>query len=111
MTDSIDRASERVKKSIQSAFAQTTGGYMGVTAEQSSVNVLDGKIRYSLLPVWMLNIKYMDKMYKYVINGQTGKVAGEYPVSKAKRNKFFAIVCGIALAVGVGIAYAFTNFM
>lgn len=109
--DSIGRATERVKHSTESVYASTTAGYMGVTAEQSSIIATDCKIRYSLLPVWMLNIKYMDKMYKYVINGQTGKVAGEYPVSKAKRNKFFAAVCGVALAIGVGIAYAYTKFM
>lgn len=109
--DSIGRANERVKNSTESVFAGTTGGYMSVIPEKSRVSFSGGKIRYALLPVWMLNIKYMDKMYKYVINGQTGKVAGEYPVSKGKRNAYFAKIYGISLAVVAAAAYVFLKFM
>ena len=69
---------------------------------EKGLDVLDcdnGKIRYSLLPVWMLNIKYMDKMYKYAINGQTGKVVGEYPICKKKKRRFFAKAYGISFVL------------
>lgn len=109
--DSIGRATDRVKNSVASVFRSTTSGYQAVTADSTNVNVTDGKIRYSLLPVWMLNIKYMDQMYKYVINGQTGKTSGTYPISKKKRNIFFAKVYGISLAVAIAAAYVFLRFM
>ena len=72
--DSIERANERVKNSTIEAFNDTTNRYTAVIPESSRVGFSNGKIRYSLLPVWMLNIKYMDKMYKFAINGQTGKL-------------------------------------
>lgn len=39
---------------------------------------------YVLLPVWVLNIKYNDKIYRFSMNGQTGKFVGEIPVDKKK---------------------------
>lgn len=46
-----------------------------------------------LLPVYILSYRYRDKLYRFLLNGQTGKCAGDKPVSGAK----------IALAVGGGI--------
>jgi len=47
-----------------------------------------------LLPVYLLSYSYGDKLYRFMINGQTGKAAGDKPVSRKR----------IALAVGVGLA-------
>ena len=33
-----------------------------------------------MLPVWMVNIKYKDKMYTFAMNGQTGKIIGNLPI-------------------------------
>lgn len=37
---------------------------------------------YLLLPVWMVNIKYRDKLYTFAMNGQTGKIVGELPIGR-----------------------------
>ena len=103
--ESILRANARVRNSTLAAFLETTAGFQNVCAERDNISFNNSKIRYSLLPVWMLNIKYMDKMYKFAVNGQTGKVVGEYPVDKKKKWKFFAKVAGISLAVTLAIAY------
>lgn len=103
--ESIDRANERVKNSTISVFEDTTDGYTGVTPEATSIRFSDGKIRYALLPVWMLNLKYQNQMYQFAINGQTGKVVGQYPVDNKKKWKSFAKVAGIAYAAAAIIAY------
>ena len=103
--DSIERANERVKNSTIEAFNDTTNRYTAVIPESSRVGFSNGKIRYSLLPVWMLNIKYMDKMYKFAINGQTGKVVGEYPVDNGKKWKYFAKVAGIAYVAAAVVGW------
>lgn len=97
--DCIGRANERIKISTEDAFSSTCNDFEGVVTERANISFSDGKIRYALLPVWMLNIKYMDKMYKFAINGQTGKIVGEYPVDKSKKWKYFAKVFAISLAV------------
>ena len=94
--DSTDRANERVKNSAESMFKETTDGYSAVRKKYSRIDFSGGKIRYALLPVWMLNIKYADKMYHFAINGQTGKVVGEYPVDNGKKWRYFAKAAGIA---------------
>ena len=103
--ESIDRANERVKNSTIEAFNDTTNRYTTVIPENSRVSFSNGKIRYSLLPVWMLNIKYMDKMYKFAINGQTGKVVGEYPVDNSKKWKYFWKIAGIAYVAAAAIGW------
>jgi hypothetical protein len=46
-----------------------------------------------LLPLYLLSYRYRDKLYRFMVNGQTGKVAGDKPLSWRK----------IALAVLVGV--------
>lgn len=40
--------------------------------------------KYLLLPVWISSFQYKGKVYHFMINGQTGKVSGETPISWAK---------------------------
>lgn len=40
--------------------------------------------KYLLLPVWISSFKYKDKVYQFMVNGETGHVAGQSPVSKLK---------------------------
>lgn len=40
--------------------------------------------KYLLLPIWVSNFKYNDKVYQFVVNGQTGKISGKTPVSIPK---------------------------
>ncbi len=40
--------------------------------------------KYLLLPVWISSYKYKDKIYQFMVNGQTGKVSGKTPVSIPK---------------------------
>ena len=42
----------------------------------------DFTIKYCMLPVWFLHYEYNGRDYQYVINGQTGKVSGEFPYAK-----------------------------
>jgi DNA-directed RNA polymerase subunit RPC12/RpoP len=37
--------------------------------------------KYLLLPVWMSSFKFKEKIYHFLVNGQTGKVAGSTPIS------------------------------
>ncbi|MBO5054742.1 MAG: TFIIB-type zinc ribbon-containing protein [Eubacterium sp.] len=40
--------------------------------------------KYLLLPVWISSYKYKDKVYQFMVNGQTGKVSGKIPISIPK---------------------------
>ena len=50
---------------------------------------------YMTLPVWFMNYRHGGKNYNFAINGQTGKVAGIYPVSGGKLAVFMALMAAI----------------
>ena len=86
---SIERANERIKKSTESAFADTVHGYSSVIPEVSSVHLSEGRSKYALYPVWLLNTTYQNEKYTFAMNGQTGKFVGNLPVDKKKYWFFF----------------------
>ena len=96
--DSIGRANERVKKSTESVFASTVVGYHTVVPESTSVRLANGRVRYALYPVWLLNTVWNGKTFSFAMNGQTGKFVGDLPVDKGKKWRWFGLVSGIAAA-------------
>lgn len=58
-----------------------------------------------LLPVWYSSFEYKGKTYQTVINGQTGKVAGQYPKSMAK----IIVAVTMAALILVGVAYVYAR--
>ena len=61
----------------------------------SSVNLQNGVARYALYPVWLLNTTWNGKKYTFVMNGQTGKLAGDLPMDKGAYIKWLLGVTGI----------------
>lgn len=51
--------------------------------------------KYLLLPVWISSFQYNEKVYHFMINGQTGKVSGQTPISWVKVG--FAVAAVIAI--------------
>ena len=40
--------------------------------------------KYLMLPVYISSFTYKDKVYQFMVNGQSGKVGGKSPVSALK---------------------------
>ena len=80
---SIGRANERIKQSTEDAFAATVQGYASVTPEATGIRLQNGRAKYALYPVWILNTKWKGKKYTFAMNGQTGKLVGDLPLDKA----------------------------
>ena len=53
----------------------------------------------------MLNIKYLDKMYQFAINGQTGKLVGDLPLDKGAYRKWLVGLSAVFTAVAFGLSY------
>lgn len=80
---SVERANERVKRSTEEAFASTVHGYDTVMTDSSHIRLYNGKAKYALYPVWLLNTTWNGNKYTFAMNGQTGKFVGDLPVDKA----------------------------
>ncbi|MEM7475487.1 MAG: zinc ribbon domain-containing protein [Planctomycetota bacterium] len=56
-----------------------------------------------LLPVHVLSYRYQDRVYRFLVNGQTGKVVGEKPVSKKRVTAFVSFIVVIIIAIIVAV--------
>ncbi|MCR5484504.1 MAG: hypothetical protein K6F09_02805 [Clostridiales bacterium] len=99
----FNRAEERVRKSTEDSFASTVNGYSTVIPKSTSIRTNNSSYKYAMMPVWMLNTKYRDKLYTFAVNGQTGRVSGTLPVD---RTKFWLWFGGIAAAI-IAVAQIF----
>lgn len=95
---SIARANERIKKSTENAFATQVHGYSTVTPESSNISLHNGRAKYALYPVWLLNTSWNGKNYVFAMNGQTGKMVGDLPMDKKALLKW---LFGLTGAIGV----------
>ncbi|MBV7409122.1 TFIIB-type zinc finger domain-containing protein [Maritimibacter sp. DP1N21-5] len=66
--------------------------------------VSDVTFKHILLPVWLAAYKYRGKTYRFVVNGQSGKVQGERPWSAWKIA--LAVIAGLVLAGVAGYFYS-----
>ena len=95
--DNRERVCSRVSSTVRSEFLSTVMGYSSVRRSSEKIVINDKRIRYALLPVWVLDYNYKGKRYTYTVNGQSGRVAGALPVSWGR---FFAWLAGISAGVG-----------
>ena len=86
------RVDDRIKKTIVSELQSTVHGYATVAPRNVNMNITDGDIKYALFPVWILNTKYKDKKYTFMMNGQTGKLVGSLPVDRRKAAIWFGSI-------------------
>lgn len=64
-----------------------------VRSYQASTSFSNVTYKYLMLPVWLSCFSYKGKTYQFIVNGQSGKVGGDYPISPWR----------VALAVLIGI--------
>ena len=100
----LPRIKKRLEEGTISTLRNSVTGYSSVTERSKTVNIIKTDWQYMLLPVWFMNYKYNGKVYQFVMNGQTGKMAGKLPLSKPKLFVFgvgiFAAVMLISLLIG-----------
>ncbi|MBR5880852.1 MAG: TFIIB-type zinc ribbon-containing protein, partial [Clostridia bacterium] len=89
---------ERMQDYADRLLRGTIDGQVSKTAPRMQIH--KSHWEYALMPVWVLT--YRDKegqIYKYAMNGYTGKVYGELPISKVKLALTFAAIMAAVAAV------------
>ena len=95
-----ERADKRCEGTFAAALRRTVKHYDTCTVKELNVNLKRGKVHYALMPVWMLNTKWKGKDFLFAMNGQTGKLVGDLPVSWGKFWGMFAGIAAILSIVG-----------
>ena len=65
------------------------------------IHISDENHSYSLLPVYILVNKYKEKEHIFMVNGQTGKVVGDAPISFVKQLVFAGAIFAIGWLIAV----------
>ena len=102
-------ANQRMKKTNDAMIVRSVNNYSSVSIESSQINIENGKIKYAVFPVFLMNTMYKGKKYTFAVNGQTGKFVGNLPSSKIKATimGFLTFLAGAAVTglVATLVAY------
>lgn len=85
--EATPRLDERIGKAAEDEIRRMAAVYTSLHDVRCNIVYQNQQYIYALLPVWFLNYNYKGKDYEFAMNGQTGTMFGELPVSPVK--KFF----------------------
>lgn len=79
-----NRARTLMKQDASKLLRESYAGYNSVRTLREDISVQGSRTAYGLLPVWKYIYRYKEQDYPFYVNGQTGKIVGTAPFSKAK---------------------------
>ena len=88
---------------ILSKYSYDRVAYLNVSTKHTNVTY-----KYVMLPVYVGNYKYKDKLYNFYVNGCTGKTFGKFPKSVFKI--ILAVLVGLLVLGGFIYLIQFANF-
>lgn len=102
-SDLEPRVRERVAEAAAGMARNTIDRYETVTVVDQQVSFRKKDVEYAMLPVWVLNYRYHDKNYSFTLNGQTGKINGQLPISPGKAALWFGLITAGCFAVSMAV--------
>ena len=96
----LERVKNRIEPTLSDIVRDSASGYSSLSVNNEQYGVNYSNLKYVMLPVWFMSYKYKDKVYEFVLNGQTGKIAGIPPLNK---NKLRLCSWGIAAAFAAAV--------
>lgn len=109
--DSISRANTRCCQTCLNILRSTVTGYDSCSLASKNIVLEKGTVHYGLLPVYLLYTQWNEKRFLFAVNGQTGKVVGNLPVSAGKAVGRFFMKFLISLLIGIPIVAAIVTFL
>ena len=93
-------AKKRAEKTSEDEILSTITSYNTKTISNRNHNIQKNDTsEYVLLPVWMLNVKFKDKIYTFAMNGQTGKFVGNIPIDWKKFWIYWFVIFSISAII------------
>ena len=78
------RANNRCSNSTEDALRGTVLGYDTCVTTSEDISITPKRVRYAMMPVWLLSTQWKGKNFLFAMNGQTGKLIGDLPIDKLK---------------------------
>lgn len=92
---------ERVEQYFEERLKGTVNEYDSYSVRSNEMRISNSKEDYSMLPIYLLINKYKGKDHVFIINGQTGKVVGDTPISRSKQLAFAGVIFAIVWVLAV----------
>lgn len=77
--DSKKKAKKIIERNILNGYNYDVVDYLDLDTTYDNITY-----KYIMIPIWFLNYKYNNKEYKVILNGDTGRLKGKYPISPLK---------------------------
>jgi hypothetical protein len=89
------------REGLESMEAQACQRYVPGQCRNMKVNVRIENLSSEpvLLPVWIAAYRYRDRLFRFLLNGQSGKATGEAPVSWTKIGVAAVLVAAVILLI------------
>lgn len=82
--DIISLSEVDVKELFKNKLIGEIKDYDEIESKENTINIRNTRKNCVLVPVWLLSINYKNQEYDIYVNGQTGKVIGNIPISYKK---------------------------
>lgn len=102
VVDGLGEAKKIVYKDYEKSIISRHGAD-GIRTLNINIDYKHITYKYVMLPLWMSSYKYNEKQYRYIVNGESGKVYGNIPISPIKAT--FAALLGIGALILIYFIY------
>ncbi len=97
-----ERGHSRAENSIKSQVRASIR-HEGIKEAKENVRFDGENTNFALFPVWLLVTKWNNRIFKFAMNGQTGKIAGDLPISVPKFVLIIIVLFAALMFVLIGI--------
>lgn len=80
--------SRKKSEYVMKKHLEINSGYRDSTVKEYKDSISNYDITNVMLPIWIVHAEYNNKKFVYVINGDTGAIAGDIPVSYGRLTLF-----------------------
>lgn len=104
-------AAERAIKFLEDDILESVGPCDNKNFEDKNVKYDFLEHSYALFPAWFMTFWYQNELYTILLNGQTGKVVGNVPISKKKVLKLVSWLTPLLIAIMSAISVFAISFL
>lgn len=108
VTDGFEIASGEMRSAL---MQDVRSAIVADEVRNIQLDVRYGNVRFKhlLAPIWISSFRFRNKPYRFVVNGQTGTVQGEYPISPWKVTLLILFLAALGVGIYFLIRYLQTN--
>lgn len=98
-------AKDKVSRYASDYAQGAVSGYTTVSISQRQIDFKKEEEEFIFVPIWFVDYNYHGKVYKFMMNGQNGRIAGKPPVSRMKIGIWWAGLSSAFFILSLIVSY------